>query len=195
MVDQETGSLWSQMMGMAMRGPLVGNSLEKIPALMTTWSTWKAKYPDTTVFYMERTSGMYTRDFLGLDRGIGIGLVIDGESKFWDIGRLASDVVVNDKLGKTSVLAVIDRDSLTAAVYSRHIGTRELTFELVAGRLIDVETKSTWDILTGEAIAGDFNGQRLIPLPGISTAHAAWSLYYPDEDSLGPTLDQAMPPE
>ena len=40
MYDHETGSLWSQFLGQAVRGQLAGTKLEFIPALMTDWATW-----------------------------------------------------------------------------------------------------------------------------------------------------------
>ncbi len=191
MVDQETQSLWSQMLGTAMRGPLVGTELENIPAQMTNWTTWKQKHPDTTVFIMPRTSRLFTRDFLGPNRGVGIGLVLEGEARFWDYGRLNSHPVVNDQLGRTQLLAVIDKLSLTPAIYSRELGGRELHFRLDEGELVDIETKSTWDLLTGEAVDGELAGQHLDRMAGFTSDAAAWSLYFPTTTWWVPTSEPA----
>ncbi len=179
MVDQETGSLWSQMMGQAMRGPLTGTKLENIPARMTDWQTWKEKYPHTTVLIMSRTSARYDRSFLGPDRGIGIGLVAGGQARYWSYSRLNDNPVINDQLGELRLLVVIERQSLTPAIYSRQLGDRELSFALVDGQLTDVETNSVWDLLTGVAIEGDLKGQTLAQLPGFTSDAAVWSLYFP----------------
>ena len=47
MIDQETGSHWSHLMGTAMKGPLKGEKLEVFPSTMTDWATWRAKYVNT----------------------------------------------------------------------------------------------------------------------------------------------------
>ncbi len=189
MVDQETGSLWSQILGQSMRGPLVGTMLEQIPARMTTWRIWKAKHPQTTVFYMSRTSGVYDRGFLGPHRGVGIGMVEDGEPKFWDFGHLSNVPAVNDTLGDKLLLVVLDRRSLTPAIYSRRLDDRELHFQLVEGRLTDRETGSTWDLVTGQATDGELSGRYLEQLPGFTSDAAVWSLYFPNTNWWVPAAE------
>lgn len=192
MVDQETESLWSQILGTAMRGKLVGTELENIPARMTDWRTWKQMHPDTTVVIMSRTSIMYARENLGPDVGVGIGVVIDGKAKFWDYSYLSQRLAINDTLGATPILAVMDRLSFTPALYSRRVGSRDLNFQLDDGELVDVETKSTWDLLTGLAVDGELNGQQLASLPGFTSDAAAWSLYFPNTVWWSPTPEQVL---
>ena len=47
MQDKETGSLWSHLLGRAMRGDLQGQRLDRLPGLMTDWKTWRELYPQT----------------------------------------------------------------------------------------------------------------------------------------------------
>lgn len=47
--DRATGSNWSQMRVECVNGSLIGNPAELMVHLETTWSTWKALYPNTTV--------------------------------------------------------------------------------------------------------------------------------------------------
>lgn len=47
--DRETESLWSQILGLAINGPLKGQTLEDYPLLHTTWEKWLAAHPDTLV--------------------------------------------------------------------------------------------------------------------------------------------------
>ncbi len=47
--DRETESLWSQILGEAISGELVGEKLKAIPISHTTWRDWLKQYPDTTV--------------------------------------------------------------------------------------------------------------------------------------------------
>jgi len=53
MYDRGTDSLWTQLDGRALRGPLAGSRLEHFPSTFTTWSEWRALYPDTLV--LEKT--------------------------------------------------------------------------------------------------------------------------------------------
>jgi hypothetical protein len=49
MFDRETGSLWTQVSGEALRGPLEGERLRPIPSIVTTWRRWKSEHPETLV--------------------------------------------------------------------------------------------------------------------------------------------------
>lgn len=49
MYDQESGSLWSQFLATAIRGPLVGTALDLQPVTTTTWTEWQGNHPDTAV--------------------------------------------------------------------------------------------------------------------------------------------------
>jgi hypothetical protein len=47
--DQETDSLWSQLLSQAIRGPETGRKLPLTVSTITTWETWQAEQPETTV--------------------------------------------------------------------------------------------------------------------------------------------------
>jgi hypothetical protein len=47
MYDRQTGSLWSQLLGEAIDGDMVGASLSFLPSWMMSWKEWKAMHPDT----------------------------------------------------------------------------------------------------------------------------------------------------
>lgn len=49
LVDEESGSLWSQATGEAIAGEKTGRVLASIPSVMTTWERWLAGHPDTLV--------------------------------------------------------------------------------------------------------------------------------------------------
>lgn len=58
--DRKTESLWSQIMGQAVSGPLKGHRLEMLPLQHTTWRDWIRKYPDSTVL---STKTGFARDY------------------------------------------------------------------------------------------------------------------------------------
>ena len=49
MYDRQTKSLWSQLLGAAVDGPLKGTRLEMLAASFTTWGVWRREHPDGMV--------------------------------------------------------------------------------------------------------------------------------------------------
>ncbi len=58
--DRNTESLWSQITGEAITGPLKGQRLSLLPAQLTSWQRWLAQHPDTLV--LSSDTG-YQRDY------------------------------------------------------------------------------------------------------------------------------------
>lgn len=58
--DRDTESLWSQILGQAVAGPRVGQSLTAIPISHTSWRDWRNDHPDTLV--LSDDTG-YSRDY------------------------------------------------------------------------------------------------------------------------------------
>ncbi|HEX9870598.1 MAG TPA: DUF3179 domain-containing protein [Candidatus Tectomicrobia bacterium] len=55
MRDEQTGSLWSGLAGMALEGTLKGERLTPVPATYAFWFAWKDYYPETVVYGEERS--------------------------------------------------------------------------------------------------------------------------------------------
>ncbi len=53
MRDEQTGSVWSGVEGVALEGGLKGKRLEQIPATYAFWFAWKDYYPQTAVYGQE----------------------------------------------------------------------------------------------------------------------------------------------
>jgi hypothetical protein len=49
MFDRQTDTLWSQLYGFALEGPLEGISLDIFPSIHTEWNVWKSQHPETLV--------------------------------------------------------------------------------------------------------------------------------------------------
>jgi hypothetical protein len=58
--DRNTESLWSQILGEAVSGPLRGTPLPQLPAFHTTWADWRARHPETKVL---STDTGYARNY------------------------------------------------------------------------------------------------------------------------------------
>jgi hypothetical protein len=75
-------------------------------------------------------------------------------------------------------------------VYARNVGSKTLTF-IVSGRLWrnslimqDEETGTYWSHVTGEALAGPLEGERLDVLHGVQTTWAKWKKRHPNTKVL-----------
>jgi hypothetical protein len=55
MHDRQTESLWSQLYGGAVSGPLAGSALELFPSVVTEWESWRSQQPDGRVLSKRQT--------------------------------------------------------------------------------------------------------------------------------------------
>ena len=58
--DRNTESLWSQILGEAVSGKMLGEKLHAIPIIHTTWRDWLSRHPQTQVLSTETG---YSRDY------------------------------------------------------------------------------------------------------------------------------------
>ena len=58
--DHQTESLWSQLMTQAVSGEMAGARLTMLPAIRTSWKTWKKAHPETMVL---STQTGYSRNY------------------------------------------------------------------------------------------------------------------------------------
>lgn len=180
MVDSETKSLWSHLLGLAMRGPLKGQSLNMLPSTMTDWKTWRRQHPDTTVLMMSRTSRDYRREFYADPAKFVIGMAASGQARAWPFDQLVRHRLVNDQFRDVPVLVLMDVAIATAVVYERRVGKEILEFAWDRGQLIDQQTQSVWDAWTGRATRGPMKGRQLPAALAIVSYRQAWSNFHPD---------------
>ncbi|MCH7988283.1 MAG: DUF3179 domain-containing protein [Planctomycetes bacterium] len=188
-IDLETRSLWSHLLGEAMRGPLQGQSLETIPSTMTDWKTWKSSYPETTCVVLPRTSEDYNSNVWKTPVSMSmmvIGLAEKDQARAWHLDRLREQPVVNDMFAGKSVVAVYDEESGTAVLYSRRVDGKDLSFEFKDGKLFDLETGTQWDLITGEALTLPLKGKSLKKVKGIISYNAAWNEFHPNSTYWSP---------
>jgi hypothetical protein len=208
MYDRETDSLWSQLLGQAVDGPLRGTTLEFVESLQTTWAEWKALHPDTLALQKDyRGSGDSYADYyargsagvLGESRSddrlyikeFVVGVAIDDVAIAYPFSRLNEEPVVNDEVNGEALLVVFDPDSATAAVFRRELEGRTLSFQLATpgglteARLVDKETGTTWTAFTGEASDGPLAGAQLERIKSTSSFWFGWKDWYPDTEVYG----------
>jgi hypothetical protein len=195
--DQQTGSRWNQILGRASEGPLEGHRLRKHPSTLTTWRRWRSLHPETTVFsdprltlrrrFTEESVSRVTLSGEGALVGEDLVVGVEGPSsaRAFLLRRLASDRVVNDEIDGQPIVVSLAEDAVTTRVYRRSVGDRALTFQAANDRLRDEETGTLWDAMTGRALTGPLEGERLEPVVFTQALWYAWRSVRPDTTVWG----------
>lgn len=179
MVDDQTGTVWSHLDGVALDGPLAGAHLEVLPLQTTTWAAWREQWPDTTTpdlntgFVYRRVqiagSGL-SRTFLDTldgvdgrlrDNELVIGVLAGDEARAFPLREAPPEAPMQDTVGGVPIVVLEDSAGIPAAAYHRALSDgRVLDFELSDGAARDLETGSRWNA-SGLAVEGELAGVQL----------------------------------
>jgi len=199
--DRQSSSLWSQMLGQAVWGALAGWSLDAVPSVVTTWSTWRTLHPATVALVKTTAdpdpySGYYHGPQVGArgalfpdDRlaakALVTGAVVGGSPVAYPHDVLAALGAVNDEVA--GVPLVMAHDAVTGASllfeWPGHGHAPSLSLDTVAGGglvLRDERSGVRWSGWTGEVLSGAPAQARLPRLPATTTFWFAWKDHHPD---------------
>ena len=209
MYDRQTGTLWSQLLGKAVEGELEGAELEFLPSWMTTWEDWKTRHPDTLAlrkgyfgdrdpyqsYYLSGQTGvigetfqddrLYVKEFV-------IGVEIGGIAKAYPFSSLNDEPVLNDEIDGVPVLIVFNTDTGTGVAFSRKLNGDSLTFDPDGNlEMIDRETGTRWDGLSGVGLAGPLANQQLERIKSTPSFWFGWKDLHPGTGVYG--LEELAP--
>ena len=180
MVDVETKTEWSHLLGRGMAGELKGAVLEPVVSDMVTWGAWLKANPGTSVLNMKRTTENYSRDFYrDLERFV-FGFEVGG--KFWHVtmAQLVEKPVHTFNVGGQHLVLAFDESGMVVRVFEATVDERDLDFVAMdTDHMQDAQTNSTWSIAAGEAIRGPHAGSRLEQRVGIMSFKSAWVKFHP----------------
>ncbi|MQF64919.1 DUF3179 domain-containing protein [SAR202 cluster bacterium AC-409-J13_OGT_754m] len=208
MYDHQTQSLWSQFLAESVDGELEGTPLEFIPALHTNWGTWSSLYPNTEAlnkgssnsfdpyesYYIDNKTGVLgetNSDNRLPAKTIILGLRTSNLVRAYPLDLLKDKPVINDSANDIPTLVAFDSDSGAGVVFHREIEGKTLTFDLhriemeSTPMVIDRETGTVWEMLTGRAVEGSLKGQKLEQLPTTLAFWFAWKDFYPNTEIYG----------
>lgn len=211
MYDHQTESLWSHILGQGIAGEYAGANLTFIPALHTDWQTWRDLHPDTLVvnpglfgrdvyesYYASAQEGVIGRGPFGggSERGSDIhpkeyviGLRLAGQARAYPFTALQQEPVINDTFADIPLVILFDSSTLSGTVFDSRLddGT-VLTFApaIINRQVIDDQTQSEWDILTGQAVNGPLAGTQLPPVPITYSFWFGWIDYHTDSTIYQP---------
>jgi Protein of unknown function (DUF3179) len=129
MYDRQTNTLWNQLSGEPVLGPLADDpiELEVRPVIVTTWGRWRARHPDTSVldirtgFDRPYEDGAAYADYFSSDEALfpaadpGRGLEpkerlfavrIGNHQKAYPLDAVLRRRVINDRVGRTPLVVV-----------------------------------------------------------------------------------------
>ena len=204
MRDEETGTYWQQISGVAVSGALAGKHLTLVHSDELTWALWKAEKPGGTVLndfaafvlqYARKdwdvrmrkapTVLSYAENGL-LPRDLMLGIRAFGAARAFLYETVLKDKLVEDRVGSEPIILVVGSDDQSVRVFSRRIpGVSEIPefyrvspSSATAALFIDDATGSGWNF-QGCAITGKSQGICLNRVEGIKDYWFDWRHYNP----------------
>lgn len=212
MRDEQTGSWWQQVTGLAIHGPLKGRRLQAVPHDQVTFETWRAEQPGGLVLKLDEqvakdddyepadwedgiarlpTPALGTPERDGIEaRTLMVGITLGGRSKAWPHHSVVTSAVWLDELNGVPLLLLTSTDGRSVRAFDRRVDGQALTFVRAgadprSGVLLDLETMSEWDF-RGTAATGPMAGRRLARVELLLDYWFDWVRYHPTTDVVKP---------
>jgi hypothetical protein len=203
MRDDQTGTYWQQISGLAISGPLKGRQLTLVHSDELTFATWKAEEPEGTVL---RDVARYASQYEKKDwdvrmkrapvviefpeqgmkpRELLLGIQAFGASRAFLYDRVIQEKLVKDHVGAEPVLLVVGADGESVRGFRDRIpgvdGALDfyrMTANTAGALLMDAATGSEWNF-QGCAVSGKAKGICLEPVPMLKDYWFDWRNYNP----------------
>jgi hypothetical protein len=139
MRDEETGTYWQQISGLAVSGPLKGRQLPFVASDELTFALWRAEHPQGTIF---RDSDKYKAEYSPMDwdvkmmkaptvlsyreaglkpRDLMLGIRAFGASRAFPFERVIAEKLVQDRVGTEPVLLVVGPDAQSVRAFRQRV--------------------------------------------------------------------------
>lgn len=207
MRDEQTGTYWQQITGLAVSGPLAGRRLTLVPADELSYKLWKSEEPDGTVLqdvpelvhgyaaedwdvHMARAPVVVSFAQAGIKpRDLMLGISAFGASRAFPYPAVLREKLVQDSVGSEPVVLILGPDGRSVRTFRRRLpnGTGDPQFYRIAegsALFMDAATGSQWDF-QGCAVAGKLKGACLEKVYTIKDYWFDWRNYHPDTTVYG----------
>lgn len=219
MRDEQTGSWWQQVSGVAIHGPLKGRRLTPVPHDQLTFETWKTEQPGGRVLKWDQQVAD-REDYVEADwdedmarvpipklntpvkdgiegRTLMVGITVGGRSKAWPQQSVVAAGVTLDELNGVPLLLLTSTDGRSLRAFDRRVADEPLTFVRAgtgphSGVLLDLETLSEWNF-QGRAVKGELAGRQLARVELLIDYWFNWVRYNPTTEVVKPWMPKAKP--
>ncbi|MCC6154396.1 MAG: DUF3179 domain-containing protein [Candidatus Hydrogenedentes bacterium] len=207
-VEGRDGTLWSALRGEAIKGPLKGSRLERIPSFVTDWGYWNMLHPESTTYDLfdgkKYPQAALPTDISADARGtIGktdprldtmanvLGVEIGGVVKAFPLDNKIERACYMDEVGGEKICVFWYAPTHTAVAFSTGLDDKNLTFYAddispETAPMKDKETGTRWT-LAGRGVDGSLRGSELHWINSIQCRWYAWSAEYPDSGFYSPS--------
>ena len=195
MRDEETGTYWQQINGVAVSGPLAGRVLKLIPSDELTFALWKAEQPHGTILKdvptyasqyspkdwdvrMKKARTVLSFPQPGVaQRDIMLGIQAFGSARAFPYETVLREKLVKDHVGSEPIILVVGPDNQSVRAFRTHADFYR-TQEAGTFFLMDAATGSKWNF-QGCATEGKAVGSCLDPVYVIKDYWFDWRNYNP----------------
>jgi hypothetical protein len=195
MRDEETGTYWQQINGVAVSGPLAGRVLKLIPSDELTFALWKTEQPHGTILKdvptyasqyspkdwdvrMKKARTVLSFPQPGVaQRDIMLGIQAFGASRAFPYETVLREKLVKDHIGPEPIILVVGPDNQSVRVFRAHADFYR-TSEPGQFFLMDATTGSKWNF-QGCVTEGKAVGSCLDPVYVIKDYWFDWRNYNP----------------
>jgi Protein of unknown function (DUF3179) len=211
MRDEQTGTYWQQITGLAVSGPLAGRRLRLVSADELTFALWKAEQPAGTVL---KDVPKYVKEYAPRDwdvdmakaptvisyaqaglkaRDLMLGIHGSNSSRAFPYQAVLKEKLVQDRVGTEPVILVVGSDNHSVRAFRQRIPALSETpqfYRIDAGAktadtlLMDASTGSQWNF-TGCAVEGKLKGTCLERVDVIRDYWFDWRNYNPGTTVYG----------
>ena len=210
MRDDETGTWWQQVTGLALHGPLKGRQLKAVFHDELSFAIWKREQPQGRVLKPDeriaalnryeaadwemRVGRMRVVEGADVDKRLAprtlvIGLDVGGKSKAYPLDALQKQSPVVDMVGSVPVMVMLGDDRRSVRAFERTVDGRRLEFfqktdenraEVRADPQLIDAETGSTWNFEGKAVAGPLAGRQLKKLFVLEDYWFDWRIYHPD---------------
>ena len=206
-VKGKDGSLWSALSGECFEGPSKGQTLERVPSMMSEWGYWMMLHPESTAYDLYDgkkypVTELPTEMSAEAKRGMGVvdarltplasvcGVTVGGETRAYPLDGQSERACTNDEIAGKPVAVFWYGLTKSASAWSRELDGQTLTFYADAispetAPFKDKETGTRWT-LAGRGIDGPLRGKELTWVDSIQCRWYAWSAVHPKTGAYAP---------
>jgi hypothetical protein len=216
MIDRRTESLWNNLTGEPVVGPLAGSSvrLPVLPLVVTTWKEWRTRHPQTTVLALDAEAarrwgydyrpGAADRQRAGVSFPVWLkngaldpktevyAVRLEDRAKAYPVGRVLAERAVNDRLGEVPLVVLGDPESGAVRAYRR--GERTFASASSPAELVD-EAGRRWSVGEEALVPLEETTAPLPRVPGHLAYWFGWYSFFPQSELYnGPNTGPSLPP-